>query len=91
MASCNIQFDEKVMLFDALNSEKFLSSMYNCDVLEAATPEVKRCFCGILSDVHDLQHDLFNELNTRGYYPVEKAKEEKINETKQTYAQCVMA
>lgn len=88
MANCN-QFDEKTMLFDALNSEKFLSSIYNCDILESATPEVKRCFCGILTDEHNLQHDIFNELSTRGYYPVEKAKEEKINEVKQTYGQCV--
>ena len=91
MANCNIPFDDKCMLFDALNSEKFLASIYSSDVLEAATPEVRRCFCGMLTDEHTLQQDVFETLSSRGYYPVEKAKEDKIMETKQKYGQCVTA
>ena len=91
MANCNIQFDEKLMLDDSLNSQKFIASAYNCDVMEAATPELRRCFAGILEDEHRIQQELFEEMSSRGYYPVEKAKEEKINETKQKYGQCVTA
>lgn len=89
MANCNIKFDEKQMLGDALNSQKFVSSAYNADILECATPQLKKCFCGILEDEHSIQQEIFDEMSTRGYYPVEKAKEEKIHETKQQYGQCV--
>lgn len=89
MEHCNITFDEKLMLNDALNSEKFIAAMYNADTMECATPQVKNCFCGILEDEHRMQQQIFDEMNSRGYYPVEKAKEEKINETKQKYGTCV--
>ena len=91
MTSCEIKFDDKCMLFDALNSEKFMASIYNNDILEAATPEVRRCLCGLLTDEHELQQSVFEELSNRGYYPVETAKQDKIMETKQKYGQCVTA
>lgn len=89
MANCNMKFDEKQMLGDALNTQKFATSVYNADVLESATPEVKRCLWGILEDEHKIQEEIFTEMSNRGYYPVEKAQEAKINETKQKYGQCV--
>lgn len=91
MANCNVNFDDKQMLGDALNSQKFVAGQYNCDLLECATPELKRCLWGILEDEHSIQEEIFTEMSNRGYYPVEKAKEEKINETKQKYGQCVTA
>ena len=91
MTNGNIKFDEKQMLGDALNSQKFVAGEYNCDILESATPELKRCFCGILEDERSIQQEIFDEMSNRGYYPVEKAKEEKINQTKQKYGQCVTA
>ena len=91
MASCNIAFDQKQMLTDLLSSEKFLAGIYNSDVLESATPHMRSCFCGILSDEHKLGQELFEEMSNRGYYPVETAKEEKLHEAKQQYAQCAMA
>ena len=89
MASCNLNFDDKQMLGDALNAQKFIASQYNCDLLECATPELKRCFWSILEDEHAIQEEIFTEMSNRGLYPVEKAKEEKIHETKQKYGACV--
>ena len=91
MASCNLNFDDKQMLSDALNAQKFIASQYNCDLLECATPELKRCFLSILEDEHAIQEEIFTEMSSRGLYPVEKAKEEKIHETRQKYGACVTA
>ena len=77
--------NEKVMLNDALNSEKFIAGIYNTDAMECATPSLKNCFFGILEDEQQMQQEIFNEMNSRGLYPVEIAKEEKIMQTKQTY------
>ncbi len=89
MADCKIPFDDKCMLFDALNSEKFLAGVYAADVLEAATPEVRACLCGMLSDEHRIQQDIFTTLSDKGYYPVEKAPEDKLMQAKQKYGQCM--
>lgn len=91
MANCNVSFDEKQMLGDALNSQKFVTALYNSDVLESATPELRRCLWGILEDEHSIQEEIFTQMSSRGYYAVEQAKEEKINEAKQKYGQCVTA
>ena len=89
MANCEWKFDEKQMLGDALNSQKFIAGVYNNDAMECATPAVRSCICGILEDEHRMQQELFEEMNSRGYYPVEKAEEKKIAETKQTYGSCI--
>ena len=83
----NTKLDEKTMLNDALNSEKFIAGIYNANAMECATPSLKSCFCGILEDEQQMQQEIFNEMNSRGLYPVETAKEEKILQTKQTYGQ----
>ncbi len=82
---------EKEQMTDLLCSEKHLATTYLAMLLESATPEVVQLLTGILSDTQQMQHSLFEEMNSRGYYPVEKAKEEKIVETKQKYGQCVTA
>ena len=89
MTNCNVKFDEKQMLGDALNAQKFVTAIYNADVLESATPEVRRCLKGILDDEHSIQEEIFAEMSSRGYYAVEQAKEEKINETRQKYGACL--
>ena len=89
MAECNLKFDEKQMLGDALNSQKFIAGVYNSDAMECATQSVKSCFAGILEDERRMQQEIFDEMNSRGYYPVETAKEDKIMQTKQTYGACV--
>ena len=89
MATCNLKFEEKQMLGDALNSQKFIAGVYNNDVMECATPAVRNCICGILEDERRMQEEIFEEMNRRGFYPTEKAEEKKIAETKQTYGACV--
>lgn len=81
--------DEKETLSDLLSSQKFMTSVYNSDLLESATPEVKRLFFGILEDEHRIQQEIFAEMSSRGYYQVEAAETEKLQKTKQQYAQHV--
>ena len=82
--SCNM--NKSVCLFDLLNSEKFLAGVYNESLLESATPEVSGCLMGILEDEHRIQSELFNTMNQKGFYPVKKAEETKLNAAKQQFA-----
>ena len=85
----NPTFGDQQKLTDLLNSQKFMTGVYNSDLLESATPEVKRLFFGILEDEHRIQQEIFTEMNSRGYYQVEAAEEQKLQKTKQQYAQSV--
>lgn len=80
---------EQERLTDLLSSEKFLAGIYNESCVEAASPAVRGALCSMLSDEHRIAEEIFNEMNTRGYYPVEKAEETKITAARQKFGKTV--
>ena len=78
---------EQEQMTDLLSSEKFLTGVYNTYCCEASTGAVRQALCSILQDEHRIQEEIFSEMNTRGWYPLEKAEEAKINSTKQKFSQ----
>lgn len=82
----NATFGDKEQMTDLLSSEKFLAGTYNACLLEAATPEVKQCMSQLLNDTHTAQQTLFEEMNSRGWYPVTKAQDVKLDSEKQKFA-----
>ena len=85
----NVSLDDRQMITDLLNSQKFVTSVYNGFCCEAATSEVRSCLSTILQEEHRIQEELFNEMSAKGWYPVEKAEENKLQSAKQTYSQTV--
>ena len=79
-------FSDQDILTDMLASQKFITGGYNTFCNECATPAVKTCFTDILSEEHGIQHEVFTEMQARGFYPVEAAEATKINEAKQKFA-----
>ncbi len=77
---------EKEQMTDLLCSEKHLATTYLAMLLESATPEVVQLLTGILSDTQQMQHSLFEEMNSRGYYPVTKAEDGKVQQARQKLA-----
>ena len=86
MQNCNM--GEKELAQDLLSYEKFLCGNYCAFLSEAATPEVLHCLQEILSETHRMQQQLFQEMNSRGWYPVAKAEDQKVTEAKQKF--CAM-
>ena len=86
----NCNFGEKEQLHDFLNGEKYLIGMYNTSLTESATPEVIQTMTDLLSDAHRMQQQLFREMNSRGWYPVAKAEEQKVTQAKQKFGNTVM-
>ena len=84
-ASHESGFDSKQRMIDALNSEKYIGSMYNTFLFESATTSFRNCMSGLLEDEHQMQHEIYNELSTRGWYKTDKAEDSKINCEKQKY------
>ena len=85
----NTQFSEKEQITDLLSAEKFLAGNYNSFLLESATPEMVRCFSGLLTDTHNMQQTVFHEMQSRGWYAVTKAQDSKVTETKQKFTASV--
>jgi spore coat protein CotF len=80
------QFNEQSKATDLLQSEKYLAGCYNSYLLESATPEVKQCLNGLLGDTHSMQQRLFEDMNSRGWYPVTNAEDQKVTQAKQKFA-----
>ena len=82
----NCKFGEKEQATDLLMSEKCLAGTYNSYLLEGATPEVLRCLDELLRDTQSMQQKLFREMNSRGWYPVTKAQDTKLDAEKQKFS-----
>ncbi len=81
------ELSEKTVLTDLLSHQKFITGVYNSDLLESATPEVKKCFLGLLEDEHRIQEDVFRAMYDRNMYPLEQAEEKKLTEAKMKFSQ----
>lgn len=81
----NAAFGDKEQMSDLLLSEKYLSGVYDSFLCECATPELYRCLLGLLTETHSMQSQIFAEMNSRGWYPVEKAEETKLQKAKNKF------
>lgn len=78
-------FTDKNIMTDALSTQKSVTAGYNYSANEAANPNVKNLMMDLLNEEHCLQHEVFEEMSKRGWYPTEAASDAKINEVKSTY------
>lgn len=79
-------FGDRAQLTDLLNSQKFITGQYNSNMNESSTPDVRATLASILAEEQQIQNRIFNEMNSRGYYNVCQAEEQKIQKTKDQYA-----
>ena len=77
---------EQEKMTDLLSGQKYPTSIYTGYCCEAATPSVKGCLSSILQDEHRIQEEIFTAMNTRGWYPTEKAEETKLNAAKMQFS-----
>lgn len=80
-------FSDREMMNDVLSSQKFITSGYNTTANEAGEPSVKNVMMSILDEEHAIQHDVFCEMQTRGWYQTEAAPQNKVQETKDKFSQ----
>ena len=85
----NCTFGEKERMHDCLDTEKYLIGMYQTALTESATPEMVQTMTDLLGDSFRMQQQLFREMNSRGWYPVTKAEEQKIAQMKQKFGAAV--
>lgn len=79
-------YSKKEILADALSAEKATTGVYNTMANECKCPELKNTLLNILGQEHNIQFDVFNTMQSEGFYPTPEAQQQKIDEAKQTYA-----
>jgi spore coat protein CotF len=85
MDQSNAKMSDVELMNDSLASQKLISDNYNTFANECATPCVRDEFMNILRDEHQIQAEIFDEMNKRGWYPVQPAEQPKIDAAKQKF------
>lgn len=81
----NQKMGDQEMLNDSIASQKLISSTYDTYANECATPNLRDDFLNILKDEHQIQAQLFNEMQKRGWYQVSPADQNKVTQAKQKF------
>lgn len=83
----NNVMSDKDILTDSISSQKFISSNYNNYAGECSRTDLRDAFLCILDEEHEIQSQLFTQMNSKGWYPVQAADKQKIEVAKQKFPQ----
>ena len=78
-------YDDKTMMTDMLASQKFIAQNYNNYAGECSTKQSKAKLMKILNEEHDIQFQIFQQMNAKGWYPTQAAPQDKINQAIQQH------
>lgn len=84
---CAQIMSEKEILQDSLISQKLITESYNTYAGECVNEQLRGAFLNILDDEHRIQADLFCQLQSNGWYKVEPAEQQKVQQAKQKFSQ----
>jgi len=76
---------EKEILQDCLIGQKHLTESYNTFAGECVNEQLRTAFLNILDEEHKIQSDIFCDMQSSGWYQVEQADQQKIQQAKQKY------
>lgn len=76
---------DKEYITDILCSEKAACNLYNTAVIESAN-QVHQTFKTVLDHTYSTQHQVFNVMSQKGWYPIEPAEQSKVDQVKQQFA-----
>jgi spore coat protein CotF len=79
------QMGDPEILNDSLASQKMISSSYNTFADECATPDLRDEFMNILKDEHQIQAEIFTEMQKRGWYQIKPADQQQVAQAKQKF------
>ena len=81
------EYTDKEVLADGLSAQKAATSLFNMSANECVHDNVRDTVLRILEEEHRMQVDVFNLMHQRGFYQTPAAQEQKMQETKQKFAQ----
>lgn len=82
-------YTEKEVLGDALAAQKAATDNFNTFSNECLHEDVRQTMLHILAQEHEIQQDVFEMMHSKGMYPTPMADNQKMQETKMQFSQCV--
>ena len=79
---------DREMTTDLLQTQKKATGDYNNYATEAAHTDVQQVFLDLLYEEQKIGHDLFCQMQNRGWYAVEDAPVDKRNDAKAQFRGC---
>jgi spore coat protein F len=79
------QLEDKDILNDLLLTEKHMTSSYDTYANESSCANLRQNLLSILKEEHEIQSQLFNEMNNRGWYPAKQANPADVAAAKQQF------
>lgn len=76
---------EKEILADCLSSQKQISSSYNTFAGECVNEQLRNTFLNILDDEHRIQADIFSDMTSNGWYKIQPADKQQLQEARQQF------
>ncbi len=78
---------EQEIMNDAISNEKHLINAYATFVAEATCQNLRNELTKIITETQQIQFELFNAMNARGWYNIKNAPMEEVQQTAQKYTQ----
>lgn len=69
---------DRDIMEDILSSQKHITDTYNLYSNECVNPQLRTDFLNILREEHNIQQDVFDQMQTRGWYCPTAAEQQKI-------------
>ena len=73
---------DKDMIHDLLNSEKYIISGYSTGMTETSCENLKKTLMENYHKVQTLQYNIFNTMNQKGWYPTKNADTQEVQQVK---------
>ncbi len=78
----NISFAEREIMDDILSSQKHITDVYNTYSNECSNQKLQGDMLNILKEEHNIQFNVFDEMQKRGWYSPGAAEAQKITQAK---------
>lgn len=85
MAEINPSFGDREIMDDMLASQKQMTADYNTAANECASGALQTEFMTLLGEEHQIQMEIFQEMQKRGWYPTEPASQQKIGQAREQF------
>ena len=85
MAEINPSFGDREIMDDILASQKQITADYNTAANECASRALQSEFMTLLGEEHQIQMEIFQEMQKRGWYPTEQAPQNKVAQTREQF------
>ena len=83
---CTQFIGEKEILQDGVISQKHVAESYNTFAGECVNQQLRSTFLQILDEEHQIQADMFCTLQSNGWYQVEPAQQQKVDQARQKFS-----